>query len=159
MKKLILLLLIIILPGCLTELKVIYPVELLFGIDFTPYTQKGFLITPEKYSDPYESIGIIDYTVMPGAVYELSGREINPYYKEGSQQTQPHTVEKYEWIIDTVSFDEVLNQVYTICIDMGADALVNFKNERIELPYAGIKNPITITGYRITGYAIKRKDQ
>ena len=41
---------------------------------------------------------------------------------------------------------------------MGADALVNFNNEMITRPYIGIKNPVDITGYRITGFAIKRKD-
>jgi hypothetical protein len=156
MKNLLLLVFIVSLSGCVTELKVIYPVQQLYGIDFNTFTQKGFLITPEKYSGNYESIGIIDFTAKPGAQYKYSGKKANDYYKDGT--TDQQYFDKYEWVVDSISFSDVLNKVYTICVGMGADALVNFQNETILDPYTGIKNPVKITGYRITGFAIKRKD-
>jgi hypothetical protein len=146
-----------LLSGCATELKVIYPVQTLYGIDFTPYTHKGFLITPEKYSGQYESIGIINYTAKPGAIYKLTGRKLNPFYASGG--SEPHYIDHYEWAVDSISFKDVLSKVYDICINMGADALVNFQNEITSDSYTNIKNPTSITGYRITGFAIKRKDK
>lgn len=160
MKKLYSLLLVtVLLASCVTleELKVIYPIETLYGIDFAPFTKKGFLITPEKYSGPYESIGMINFTAKPGAIYQKTSTKPNPYWIPES--SQPKVIEVYEWKVDSIAFEQVLNKVYKICVDMGADALVNFQNEITLDPYSGIKNPVTITGYRITGFAIKRKDK
>ena len=159
MKKIFSLLLTIILTSCATleELKVIYPAEILYGIDFTQFTQKGFLITPEKYSGAYESIGMINFTAKPGAKYIKTSSRLNPDWTPGS--TQPRVIEVFEWQVDSIAFKQVLSKVYDICVKMGADALVNFQNEITLDPYTGIKNPVTITGYRITGFAIKRKDK
>jgi len=156
MRKIFDFLAIVLLFGCATELKVIYPFEKLYKIDFTPYTQKGFLITPEKYTGTYESIGLISFTAMPGAVYKEGVLKINPYYEPGRSN---QFIQNFEWITDSISFDKVLLKVYEICKSMGADALVNFHDETVSYPYTGIKNPTTITGYSITGFAIKRKDK
>jgi hypothetical protein len=159
MKKIFIILIAFVFTSCATlnELKVIYPVETLYGIDFNPFTKKGFLITPEKYTGAYESIGMINFTAKPGAQFKTSGLKPNPFYKEGG--TEQRYVENFEWAVDSIAFSEVLNKVYDICVGMGADALVNFQNEITLDPYSGIKNPVTITGYRITGFAIKRKDK
>jgi len=163
MKKLLYLLLTFLLTSCavnkeeLKELKIIYPYEYLYGIDFAPFTQKGFLITPEKYNGAYESIGMIDFTAYPGAQYIKTGVKLNPYWTQGSNE--PKVIETYEWKIDSIEFKAVLNKVYNICVEMKADALVNFHNEISLFPYYGIKNPVDIRGYRITGFAIKRKDK
>jgi hypothetical protein len=163
MKKLLYLLLAFLLTSCavtqkeLKELKIISPYEYLYGIDFAPFTQKGFLITPEKYNGNYESIGMIDFTAYPGAQYIKTGVKLNPYWSQGS--SEPKVIETYEWKIDSIEFKAVLNKVYNICVEMKADALVNFKNEITLDTHEGIKNPITIAGYRITGFAIKRKDK
>jgi len=142
----------------LKGLNIIYPGQSLYGIDFTPFTQKGFLITPEKYEGFYESVGIIDFTAKPGAQYKLTGEIKNPEYFPGMQDHSPF-IEHYEWVVDSISFKDVLTKVYDICTQMGADALVNFHNELISDNYSGIKNPTAITGYRITGFAIKRKNK
>jgi hypothetical protein len=160
MNKLITLIIFIaLLTGCagLTELTVIYPAKILYGIDFTPFTEKEFLITPEKYSGQYESIGLIDYTTKPGAIYKITGKKLNPYYVPGGAAEK--LIVKYEWKADSILFSDALNEVYKICTDMGADAIMNFKNELVFDRYDNIKNPVTITGYRITGFAIKRENK
>ena len=143
--------------GCstLTELKFIYPFESLHKIDFTPYTSKGFLITPEKYNGDYESVGLINFTAMPGAQYKLAGSRFVPDYTGTSNI--PRYVQYFDWVIDSISFDKVLTKAYEVCKNMGADALVNFNYEAVNYPYYNIKNPVTITGYKIYGFAIKRK--
>lgn len=35
------------------------------GYDFTPYTSKGFFISPEQYLSPYDPIGMISITFSP----------------------------------------------------------------------------------------------
>jgi hypothetical protein len=162
MKKVLSLLLTFFFSSCATvnelkELKVIFPSETLYGIDFAPFTKKGFLITPEEYNGPYESIGMIYFTAKPGAQYLKTDTKLNPYWSENSPY-EPKFIEVYEWKVDSIAFEQVLTKVYTICVGMGADALVNFKNEIANDTHTGIKNPVTITGYRITGFAIKRKE-
>jgi hypothetical protein len=121
---------ILFLSSCsgLKELTYIPPSKVLYGIDFTPFTKKGFLITPEKYAGIFESVGLIDYSTKPGANYKLSGREPNPNYeKQGGDKY----FEIYKWKVDSIQFSDALNEVYKICTDMGADAIMNFKNELV----------------------------
>ena len=41
--------------------------EQFLGFDFTAYSDKGFLFTPETYLGEYESIGIVTYSITPEA--------------------------------------------------------------------------------------------
>ena len=56
-----------------------------YGLDFTRFTSRGFLITPEKYLNAYESIGIVTYTYMPGANYMTTGKI---EYESGGSRTK-----------------------------------------------------------------------
>ena len=111
MKQIGLIFLILILTGCYTELKVISPTKTLYGYDFTPYAEKGFLITPYDYSGNYESIGIIRFETFPGANYQE--KRIEETDKEVHDDTyfQVHVDNKI-WKIDSLSFQESLNEVY-----------------------------------------------
>lgn len=71
MKKLILFVLVLmpLFHSCTTlEIAKFPREEVLYGIDFTKYSKTGFLITPEKYSGNYESIGLVEFVYMPEAV-------------------------------------------------------------------------------------------
>jgi len=125
--------------------------EILSGINFTKYTQSGFLITPEKYNREYESIGLIDFLYMPKA--ELQRKEDIAGY----QQNDNYIEVGYSWVIDPINIQDALDKIYTRCLDMGANALVNF-NATVEVDqYPLVEYPVTIKGYRITGFAIKTK--
>ncbi len=134
------------------ELTTIHPFEKLYSIDFTDFANKGFLITPEKYSGQYLSIGLINYEAYPGAKYKPIGKTVE--YYEGQKSSVV-----YDWVSDTLSIQKLLPKVYEVCINMGADALVNFDYEKISTPIKFISNPLTIYGYRVTGFAIKRLDK
>ena len=71
--------------------------EILSGINFTKYTQSGFLITPEKYNREYESIGLIDLVYMPKAELQrnsdIAGYEQNDNYEDIG----------YSWVIDPIN--------------------------------------------------------
>lgn len=141
--------------GCLPKLSNIPRKENFYTIDFRKYTEKGFLITPEKYQDAYESIGIIDFVLMPGAEYALVKRELNPYYKAGDPASERY-IDIRKWVIEDISIDIALDTVHSECIKMGANALVNFELELNEEAYTNFTNPVIITGMRITGFAIRR---
>ena len=135
------------------ELPIIFriePEEYLFGIDFRKYSEEGFLFTPEKYTGEYMSIGLIDYRVLPGADYVFSQTLSN--VSKGT----PSYANQYTWQQETIKISQVMDSIYIITKSMGADALVNFSLDVESKDHTGIKNPTTIKGYRITGFAIKR---
>jgi hypothetical protein len=153
MKKFILfLLLLFIVASCITELKVIYPQSTLYKIDFRKYSEAGFLITPEKYAGNYVSIGIMDYVKKPGAHYAIASRKLDDRFAKSDQMY----ISQKQWIFDAVSLDDAIDELYRECVKLGADALVNFKVELTEDNHFHFTNPVTIVGYRITGFAIKR---
>ena len=149
MKK-IMFLLLIFLTGCGVTIYNINPINEYFGIDFSKYSEMGFLITPEKYIGEYESIGMIEYKLIPGAKYSVT--------KKAYQQTPL----KYGWLIDEIEFSQAVDSIYFMAKSMGANTIMNFDfnietNEKYSNPMKYM-NPITIYGYRITGFAIKRLD-
>jgi len=143
--------------GCLTTLHQIDPVNKFYGIDFTKYSNEGFLITPEKYTGKYESVGMIEYHIMPGAKYIKAGtrrEKIDNIYGDAS-------VNAYIWVIDKIKFSQAMDSIYIMAKNMGADAITNFdfNMETSEFSSLIYNNPVTIAGYRITGFAIKRLDE
>lgn len=151
MKKIMILALIVLFAGCTTTLYNIQSKSDFFGIDFTKYSQKGFLITPEKYIGEYESIGMIEYKLIPGARYVVSGT----YYDNFGEEVDTHT-----WVVDQIKFSQAIDSIYVKAKSMGANAIMNFDfnieyNEEFNNPME-YNNPIIISGYRITGFAIKK---
>ncbi|MBV5334187.1 MAG: hypothetical protein JZU49_00085 [Sulfuricurvum sp.] len=122
------------------------------AIDFTKYTKQGFLITPEKYTGNYESIGIIDFVYMPQANLNTNYISNNYSWKE-----ETNLVVGQAWNIDKVNVQDAIEGIYNRCVDMGANALVSFSITAVTKDYLAIKNPVVIPGYRITGFAIKTK--
>jgi hypothetical protein len=142
----------VLLSSCkVTEITYLSKKEIISGVDFRKYTEKGFLITPEKYSGDYESIGIIDYLIMPEAKLEkkeIENSSANQWQDQGSIRN---------WKVDEVNIQNALEGIYNQCIKMGADALVNFKAEIENEDYSYTVPPVTLKGFRVTGFAIKRK--
>lgn len=156
MKKSILFsaILIFILSACETtnQLTKIPRKEQFTGIDFTKYSKDGFLITPEKYTGNYESVGLIEYVFMPEAKQKTSFIENNYSWKETDK-----LVTGYSWDVEPVSIQDAIDGIYKKCVEMGANALVNFSATTETKEYIMTKAPVTIRGYRITGFAIKIK--
>lgn len=144
---------ILLLSGCaITSLYEIKPEYGFYGIDFSKYSKEGFLITPEKYTGKYESVGMVEYRLMPGAKYLAVGN-----YRDASGKIQA----TYKWFIDKIEFSQAIDSIYVMAKSMGADAITNFDSEIEIKQISSLKynNPVTITGYRITGYAIKRLEE
>ena len=151
MKNLFLIIAVIILiTSCKTQQAFFVEGREIFSVfDFRQYTEKDFLITPDKYTGAYESIGIIDYVIFPEAKRNANGSEVKSYY-------QPVPIENL-WQVDEIDVQTAFDGVYQKCIDMGADALVNLSVSIEEDRYPDLSPTLYLKGYRVTGFAIKRK--
>lgn len=153
MKKLLFFIPIILLiftQSCKTiELSQIPKQEIFSGIDFREYTKKNFLFTPEKFIGDYESIGIVSFLIMPEANKDS---KFEPNTKNGKAGYYTS-----EWTVKDIDIQNAIEGIYKHCVEMGADALVNFKSDIQIVDYSYLIPPLKLQGYQITGFAIKRK--
>jgi PBP1b-binding outer membrane lipoprotein LpoB len=65
MKKIYLTLVIFVIAfsGCSRKFEYIPKQEMISSLDFTKYSEKGFLVTPSDYGSNYEALGIFTFTV------------------------------------------------------------------------------------------------
>jgi len=112
------------------------------GYDFTKYTEKGFLFTPEGYLEDYESVGMLSVEILPEL--KRSG------YASPGQFYAPGNL----WRYTPVSGSEVLDSLYIKAKRMGADAIINLVIRRTILQ----ANNVSAPGIEASGFAIKRKD-
>ncbi len=117
------------------------------GYDFTSYTKKGFLFTPEQYLLEYESIGLITIDIIPEVreVYSNS-------YDSGNEWIKVRGKEK-SWRVKVVYPQEVLEELYNKAISMGADAVVRLTFDSDQHN----NGDITFLSLKASGFAIKRK--
>ena len=145
MKKLLFLFsLLLMLSGCKT-LTHIPAHEEFFSLDFRPYLEKDFVITPLLYPGDYKIIAMIDYLIMPEA---NSKTVTNP--KTGAIRTI--------WVQDFLFTSEALDSIYNKCLSMGADGLMNFLIQEHVESYTSNGHPVNVYGKKISGIAIKRED-
>ncbi len=121
------------------------------AFDFTPFTEQGFLFTPEKYNFDYQSIGLITCVVVP--------EEHTKVIQQDKQDKRLDDIyfNKYEimFFSEEIKPDEVLQLIYDECVRMGANAFVNFDYQTMNLPSRD--NAFrTIKHHIVSGFAIKR---
>lgn len=117
------------------------------GYDFTSYTKKGFLFTPEQYLKDYESIGIITIEIIPDVLKTFSySSEIDSgwTFVKGKEQN---------WKVRNISPQEVLDELYNKATGMGADAVVRLSFDSNELNNGDAE----FFSLKASGFAIKRK--
>lgn len=139
--------LIFIISSC-GPLKHIPGYEIFMGVDFRPYSEKGFLITPHEYHGEFTSIYMIDYILMPEASYQPAQYEDNQKVEEGG----------WRFSYKDADIEHAVESIYNKCVEMGADAIMDFNIQTHEDEYDFIPNPVTVKGLLITGVAIKRGD-
>ena len=120
------------------------------GLDFSEYSEEGFLITPEGYSGDYQSIGILQATLSPTAA-RLRGNPSDAHVPEGSYI-------QGDWMINRASTEEVIEALQSRAEEMGADALIRFDLARIENTYTvGANETVEVPQYQVSGFAIDRQ--
>jgi len=126
-------LVLILVFGC--SPKIINPESFYFAIDFTKYSKEGFLITPEKYLGEYESIGLVEYVLIPGA-----------------------TKSDYGYQVDDIRLSQGIDSLFSLAKDMGADAIMNFNINSTQREHTFfMQGQLVLEGFELSGFAIKRK--
>ena len=149
MKTVISIIAILLLASCIKQLHYIPSESSYFGIDFRKYTNQGFFITPEKYIGDYESVGLVEYVMVPEANYQ----SVNRIRFDGT------IGKERKWVQAKISLSQGIDSLYALAKRMGADAIMNFSTSTTARTYPAIANPTTLTGYEIKGFAIRRKDK
>lgn len=118
------------------------------GYDFREYTEQGFLITPEKYTGSYQSIGMLTVTVWP----RIEVKEV----REMLEDPGPNRGGEDWFVTDPVQPQEVVDSLHAKARSMGADAVMNFRAVEVE---EDLDNGPTRSGVRARGFAIDRVEK
>lgn len=151
---------VIIMVGCTsvtqTPLFYIERIKTAQGIDFTKYSEKEFLITPEKYLDDYESIGLLNFSISSGAVLE---KILVSKADEMAKKAGITDLYHYKWNIEEINYKEILDFAYNISIEMGGNAITNFEINYDVQHYNNADGypSVLIPKINVTGFVIKRK--
>jgi len=157
MKELLLFIFIysLIISACSTTHIEHYPKEVnIYGYDFTKYTAKGFLFTPEKYMEGYESIGLLEIEIFPEANYQHPEgiyRKPGQYYSDDEREDKSKNIPG-GWFYKPVDAPEVLDSLYITALKLGADAVINLRINEV----AKSKGDVIFIGKKASGFAIKR---
>ncbi len=119
--------------------------ETIVGIDFTKYSENGFLFTPGEYGEDYSTIGLLTFSIYPEArkvVREVKDRE--------------YQANKVTWEVDKIDPSKVIELAYQEANNRGADAITHFKISFNTKSYADETRIVEITGVQVSGLLIKR---
>lgn len=109
MKKILFLLIVVMLLGCVTTKE--YPRMDIPGLlDFRPYTSQNFIITTETYISNYEPVGVVSYKIIPKSFLEKP----------------EDTGIGGKWVIEPVDSKALLDSLFIMCKKLGANGIMNF---------------------------------
>ena len=117
------------------------------GYDFRPYTEQGFLFTPEIYTESYDAVGLVEITYIPRVIENQSDGRPNPM--NGYRIIIAGTKYYYIELPDT---EKLIAEMYDLADGLGADALSNF-NISSETVYNG---NTAIETVKVSCFAIKK---
>ncbi len=147
MRKAIIIALLLV-TGC-SAMKPLPGSRVLYGYDFTDYTQQGFLFTPEGYNQDYNSIGLLNLTFTPQVVEPQgipANKSMNDFYRVNA-------VDGSVWYVEKLDMQTAIDSMYSKASNMGADALIRFDASYNTRPHY----EISITEIEVSGFAIKRQ--
>lgn len=144
MKRIALLFFIAVISGC-SALKPTARSITPYFADYRPYAAESFLISPNPYTEEFESIGEIEIVITPA---------LKQYPEEGSAYDARGRYIDYE----DISHDELLKIAVEEAKSRGADAIVNFSISKTPISASDTAGSYAAgEEYRIKGFCIKRK--
>ena len=152
MKRLILL---IITAICLASCSTLYPREVkkqVMVIDFRPYSEAGFFLSPSDYPGEYMPVGMLNMVIDPAVVkFKI---ESDTFEDSIYQSSFPEMAEK------PLSSQELIDMAVHEAAIRGANGIANFKIEVTTHDYAYRKGDFAaltmpVTRYVISGFLIR----
>lgn len=120
-------------------------------LDFRPYTEQGFLLTPNMYTGEYTACGLLEVNVFPAKKAHNSPGHTNEY---GNYVIGSSTV-----TVEEISSQELISLAVDTAKELGADAICNFKCVSHYNNYfdGSGHSRQEFSHYEISGFCIKRK--
>lgn len=139
--------------GCAPGISYVAGNKSVGAIDFIRYSEKDFLFSPHEYLGDYESVGLVSASIFPAALLEK--------IDTGKKNDAGEPIFKKVWDIKKVNLNEALDSLYYFASKLNANAIIDLRIETKSEIYnkigSGVAAPeVTITGYEINGFAIKR---
>lgn len=130
--------------------------DMIYGIDFNKYYEKGFWISNQPYYGDVEPVGFVYYRLVPEAL-RLSGSEIGKEKKNYIKQHYRKTA--YNVYFEDIKFTTLLDSLVSKAQKMGADGISQFKFD-VKLQTAVVNKEVRSIGipeyYEVSGFAFKR---
>lgn len=118
-------------------------------IDYRPYTEANFFISPDHYAGKYESLGELRLEIYPAIIKDAASKSKDNNFSDGLYHGKLTTSSAYQEIIDT---DEILELAVNKALELGANGLVNFK---ISVNHDITRYSSSVSNYVVSGLCIK----
>lgn len=115
-------------------------------LDFRPYAQDGFFISPDPYPGEFDALGEILVTIHPAIVpkTKVAGGKFNDgVYSSG------------QYVTEQVPGSELVEAAVRAALEFGADGIADFKCTAVYLYQSEGKT--VADHYEVSGLAIKRR--
>jgi hypothetical protein len=112
-------------------------------LDFQPYTEAGFFISPNPYTGQFSPVGEINIIVQPAL--QRPAKQVKGSFGDSMYASTGAPVVQEE-----ILSEELLEMAVNEAKAQGANGISNFKCLRVS-----DANPIEPYHYEITGFAIK----
>jgi lipoprotein len=145
MKKIIVLLSILLISGCAMQRQRLVST---FFLDYRPYTEHGFFISPDPFNGKFIPVGDLAITVIPGTEPKKTQEKMSIDYERAyfdDIYATPSIPAK-----EIISPEELLEIAVSEAQKVGANGISNFKCECIR----NIKTNM-VESYYITGFCIR----
>jgi hypothetical protein len=119
------------------------------GYDFRDYTAKNFLFTPNQYLEAFDAIGLVEVTFTPEIKKRAISSTGHAIPEEGYTIIYGYDT---AYLVQEPNTKLLVEQLYQVCKEMGADAVMQIRIESEYLDNNGHK----IRTIKMSGFAIKR---
>ena len=111
-----------------------------YGALFSEYSDRGFLFTPYTYEGEYEAIGMLTFEMLPEANW-VGDDDYVLNSGAWEESVRPH------WRVDSlITIEVALDSVYNHCVEIGADAMVDVRVERLS---TSVREGLEVSGFLI----------
>jgi len=119
-----------------------------YFIDYRPYAEAGFFLSPDPYPGEFDALGELLIEVTP-AVVPAPPRGNGTKYIDGAYKSASAGIAR-----EVISGAELVEMAYKKAVELGADGIADF---RVKASYNWVGETKILSGYEVSGLAIKRK--